>query len=155
MTVLQSPTRSILFCRRLHHLFFSQFARERWRRPTSTAAAASAAAAAAAVAVQRMEAIGGELAIEGWRVRAVSHFPTVRLGGLHLGRRRSLVLRMRTPNALCRLDGLMSDLVVIQQVAKAVAIIHTAGLLMVSPLWERSSATYGDRWYGRCGGYFA
>ena len=28
--------------------------------------------------------MGGELAVEGWRVRAISHFPTVRLSGVAL-----------------------------------------------------------------------
>ena len=50
----------------------------------ATAAAAVAAATAAAAAL-RLQTMGGELAIEGWRVRAVSHFPTVRLAGVALG----------------------------------------------------------------------
>ena len=51
---------------------------------TATAAAAVAAATAAAAA-RRLQTMGGELAIEGWRVRAVSHFPTVKLAGVALG----------------------------------------------------------------------
>ena len=33
---------------------------------------------------QTLEPLGGEVAIEGFRVRAVSHFPTVRLKGISL-----------------------------------------------------------------------
>jgi len=103
---------------------------------------------------QALEVLGGEVAIEGWRVRAKSQFPTVRLGGVSLGKGYGVDRGVWFFEATLLTEGLMqvgwADSGFICDPIRGQGVgDHTHSWAYDGyrqKKWSVSSQTYGERW---------
>jgi len=103
---------------------------------------------------QAIEVLGGEVMIEGWRIRAKSQFPTVRLSGVSLGKGQGVDRGMWFFEATLLSEGLMQigwadsnfvcDPIRGQGVGDHAHSWAYDGYRQKK--WSVSSQTYGDRW---------